>query len=175
MSYELFKALHIIFVVTWFSGLFYIVRLFIYHVESSTGPSAELFHQQYSLMERRLWYGITWPSAILTLFFGGSLLQFYWPITDHKWLVAKLSMVFLLFLYHYSCGKIFHSLKERRCNLTSYQLRLWNEVATLFLVGIVFLVVFKSLLSFGMAILGLALFTLVLVGAIKFYKRLRNS
>ena len=180
MSFLVLKALHIIFVVTWFAGLFYIVRLFIYDMEARENPDLsiqekDLLLNQFALMEKRLWYGITWPSAILTLLFGTSLLHHFFPLTAHPWLLGKLGLVVLLYLYHFSCGKIYRNLRANRSKLSSTQLRVWNEVATLFLVGIVFLVELKSFMSFGLAMLGLILFAALLMAGIKVYKKVRHN
>ena len=141
MSYLYLKALHIIFVVTWFAGLFYIVRLFIYHTEAFERPKneQEVLIDQFKIMEKRLWYGITWPSCILTIVFGGSLLNNWLPISDHPWLISKLVMVVLLFLYHLLCGNILKQLQKGKSPYTSMQLRILNEVSTIFLVGSVIL------------------------------------
>ena len=100
--YDYFKALHIIFIVTWFAGLFYLPRLFIYYVESEEHPNqqvAEALKEQFKIMQKRLWYGITWPSCILAIAFGSSMLHQWLPLADNPWLVVKLGLVFLLFLY----------------------------------------------------------------------------
>lgn len=177
MSYELLKALHIIFVVTWFAGLFYIVRLFIYHVESGSKPENErvILQRQFLIMEKRLWYGITWPSCILTIIFGGSLLSEWLPLSDNPWLLTKLGFVFLLFLYHLSCGHIYKKLLHGKLPATSFQLRLWNEVATLFLISIVFLVVLKSVLHMGYGVLGLFGIMLCLGFAVRVYQKIRKK
>ncbi|TNE97340.1 MAG: CopD family protein [Deltaproteobacteria bacterium] len=177
MSFFYLKALHIIFVVTWFAGLFYIVRLFIYHREAmdKSEPEKKILIDQFSIMEKRLWYGITWPSAVLTLLFGPSLLPSFMPINKEYWLHAKLFLVFLLFLYHLQCGRIFKSLQNGETHWTSMKLRIWNEVATLFLVAIVFLVILKDMASMGYGILGLVIFSGVLMLGIRFYRKLRSS
>ncbi len=173
MSYLYLKALHIIFVVTWFAGLFYIVRLFIYYAEAEQlqQPNKSILQAQYLLMQRRLWYGITWPSAIITSVWGGSLaLQYH---TIPPWLWVKLGLVVLLYGYHFLCHHIFLKQQKGIVENTSSQLRMWNEVATIFLVGIVFVVVLKDVLSMVWGLLGLVVFTGVLLVAIKIYKRLR--
>jgi putative membrane protein len=177
MSFFYLKALHIIFVVTWFAGLFYIVRLFIYHREAmdKDEPEKSILIDQFSIMQKRLWYGITWPSAILTLIFGPSLLPSFMPLKGEYWLHAKLLLVFFLFLYHLQCGRIFKSLQRGETHWTSMKLRLWNELATLFLVAIVFLVILKDMASMGWAILGLIVFAGVLMLGIRFYRKLRSS
>ena len=177
MSYLYLKALHIIFVVTWFAGLFYIVRLFIYFAEASEKPEPErsILQQQFSVMQKRLWYGITWPSAILTLIFGTSIvvsLGLYDPFPG--WLVWKLAFVAGLYVYHFLCHSIFKQQQQGVLKYTSTQLRIWNEVATLFLISIVFLVVLKSALSMVWGIVGLILFSIILMLAIRIYKKVRE-
>ncbi|GAB3811632.1 CopD family protein [Pontibacter rugosus] len=175
MSYFYVKALHIIFVVTWFAGLFYIVRLFIYFAEAAEKPEPEksILQKQFSLMQKRLWYGITWPSAVLTFIFGLSMLYLYGSVPG--WLVWKLSFVAGLYVYHFLCHKIFKQQQQGLLKYTSTQLRVWNEVATLFLISIVFLVVLKSSLSMLWGILGLILFSAILMLAIRIYKRTREK
>lgn len=180
MNYELLKALHLIFVVTWFAGLFYIVRLFIYHTEAShrsdlNQKEKELFFGQYELMEKRLWYGITWPSLLLTLILGFTLLFMYFlPLTAHPWLKLKLVLVFFLLLYHLSCGHILKKLKKQNFVYSSKFLRIWNEVATLFLFAIVFLAIFKSGLGLVQGLGGLFLLTIFIILGMFTYNKLRK-
>jgi len=176
MSFLYYKALHIIFVVTWFAGLFYIVRLFIYQTEAYQRDQAarEVLIPQLKLMSRRLWFGITWPSAILTLIFGLSLLQNYIPNIP-GWLWIKLSFVAALYLYQFLCHKIFRQLQRDKVSYTSQQLRLWNEISSLFLVSIVFLVILRSALSMVWGILGLIAFAAALMIAVRIYKKLRKG
>lgn len=168
------KALHIVFVVTWFAGLFYMVRLFIYQTEanSKVEPDRSVLVKEYKRISKLLWYIITWPSAVLTLGFGLSLLMNYpeWPV----WLFVKLCLVALLYIYHFLCHKIYLQLQKNQYVLTSFQLRLWNEVATLLLVSIVFLVVLKSTLDMTYGLLGLVIFAVVLMSAIHLYKKFRR-
>ena len=176
MAYLYLKALHIIFVVTWFSGLFYIVRLFIYHTEALERPSPEreILVSQYKVMAKRLWYIITWPSAILTVIFGSSLLQYYMSGIP-AWLWIKLGFVLGLLAYQMYCHKIFSDLQNDRIKLTGQQLRVWNEVSTVFLIAIVFLVILKSALSMVWGMIGLFVIMAVLMVAIKLYKKFRNG
>lgn len=174
------KALHIIFVVTWFAGLFYIVRLFIYHTEAETfeEPKKSILQTQYRLMEKRLWYGITWPSMIGTLLFGYLLLQNYfasWSWSLYAWLVLKLVLVVLLIAYHLLCGKIFKQLKSGIIAYSSMQLRIFNEVATIFLVAIVFLVELQNTLGMLWGVGGLLLFSGLLMTGIYTYKKFRKD
>lgn len=174
MSYFIFKALHIIAVITWFAGLFYIVRLFIYHTEAQAKmPSdKQVLSEQFKIMERRLWYGITWPSAIVVLIFGLGLLH-YFPLSQNPWLVMKLILVTLLYAYHFYCGKLFKELKQDQFRFTSSQLRMFNEVPTLLLFLIVFLVVLKGEFTFKVALtLCLTLSILLIFGVRMNAKRL---
>lgn len=169
------KALHIIFVITWFAGLFYIVRLFIYYTEAQDKeePQRAILQEQLGLMMKRLWFGITWPSAILTLIFGPWMLILYGSIP--VWLWIKLAFVLGLYVYHFLLHRIYTGLLQHTFTYTSTQLRVWNEVATIFLVAIVFLVVLKSLMSMIWALAGLAVFTIILLIAIRTYKSIREK
>lgn len=177
MDYLYLKALHIIFVITWFAGLFYIVRLFIYHTEALEKPEPDrsILSKQLTLMSRKLWYIITWPSAIITVILGILLL-----ISQPSWLKMpfmhiKLGFVFLLILYHLGCHGIFRQLQKGAAKYTSMQLRIFNEAATLILFAIVFLIVLKNELSWIWGTMGLISFAIVLMIAIKLYKRLRSK
>lgn len=171
--YLYIKALHIIFIVTWFSGMFYIVRLFIYNTEAGEKqePEKTILKKQFSIMIRRLWLGITWPSAILTLIFGGWTWYLYNSLP--QWLIIKLCFVAGLYLYHFSLHAIYKQQVKDVFRYTSQQLRIWNEIATIFLVAIVMLVVVKQNLSFVWGIIGLFLFVVLLMSVIKIYKQLR--
>jgi len=169
------KALHIIFVVTWFAGLFYIVRLFIYDIEAKDKPEFEraILSNQFRIMQKRLWYGITWPSAVLTWVFGVWLVLNNIDFLKMPWFHVKLTAVVLLTLYHLSCGYILNQLQKGTCKYSSGQMRVWNEVATLFLVTIVFVVEVQHALNWIWGLFGLLAFTAVLIIAIKIYKKLR--
>ncbi|MGI8582486.1 MAG: CopD family protein [Chitinophagaceae bacterium] len=173
--YFYIKALHIIFVVTWFSGLFYIVRLFIYSAEANSKPEQErtILLKQFEIMQSRLWYVITWPSAILTIIFGGWLWYLYGSLPT--WLLVKLCFVVGLFLYHLSLHSIFKQQAKGLFRYSSQQLRMWNELATLFLIILVMLAVVKQMLSVAWAIAGLIAFAIVLMIAIKLYKKFRKD
>jgi putative membrane protein len=177
-AYGYIKALHIIFIVTWFAGLFYIVRLFIYHTEAETKPPVEkdILQTQYKIMQKRLWYGITWPSMILTLIFGPWVMSynFNYYMTS-AFFILKLCFVGGLILYHLQCHAIFKQLQRNEIKYTSFKLRLWNEVATLFLVAIVFLIVLKSNTGLIWGMLGLVIFAVTLMLAVKIYKKSRQQ
>ncbi len=174
--YFYIKALHIIFVVTWFSGLFYIVRLFVYNAEAHTKdePERTILMKQFGIMQKRLWYGITWPSAILTLIFGTWMGILYGSLPT--WLLVKLCFVLFLFIYHLSLHKIFKQQQREDFRWNSQKLRMWNELATLFLIAIVMLAVVKQLLSVVWGLSVLVIIAVLLMIAIKAYKkRLRNK
>jgi len=173
MAYNYIKALHIIFIVTWFSGMFYIVRLFIYNTEAGEkeGIEKEILQKQFTIMIRRLWLGITWPSAILTVIFGGWLVSFY-PVIP-QWLWIKLGFVLGLYIYHFTLQKIYKDEMKAVFRYTSNQLRVWNEVATIFLIAIIMIVTVKTGMSWLWGIIGLLLFAIVLMSAIRIYKKIR--
>lgn len=171
------KALHIIFVVTWFAGLFYIVRLFIYHVEAENEEenARAILQKQYKLMSKRLWYGITWPSAVLTIFFGGALLMGPQDFLFQPWMHIKLTFVAALIIYQLVTHRMFIQLQNDVIKYTSFKLRLWNEGATVLLFAIVFLVELQNNISWVWAVVGLIIFSALLMLAIRAYKKMRNK
>jgi len=182
MTYFYIKALHIIFIVTWFAGLFYFPRLLIYNTEANDKPlqEKEILQQQFAVMLKRLWYGITWPSAILTLIFGiWVLFSGNWNSLlfkpQGKWLLIKLAFVVLLYVYHFSLEKLYKQQSAGIYKYSSQQLRIWNEVATIILVSVVFLATVKQGMSLVWGVTGLILFILLLMSAIKIYKTLRTK
>jgi protoporphyrinogen IX oxidase len=175
MSFYYLKALHIIFVVTWFAGLFYMPRLFIYFAEAQdkAEPERSILQHQFKIMQRRLWYGITWPSAILTLVLGGGTWYRYGGFPT--WLQWKLLFVAGLYGYHFYCHRLFRQQQQGLITWKANWLRIWNEVATLFLFAIVFLVILKDTLGMAYGLLGLAGLIIVLLAAIRIYKKIRNQ
>jgi len=134
------KAFHIISLVAWFAGLFYLPRLFVYHAEANDKISLERF----KLMERRLYYGITWPAAVFTTGFGLLLLSYnFHYYLQVGWMHAKLALIIMLWIYHLYCGvflkKFAHGINTR----TAFFYRVFNEVPTVFLIAIVLLAVCK--------------------------------
>lgn len=175
MAFEYIKALHIIFVVTWFAGLFYIVRLFIYQTEALEKSEEEkkILVPQLNLMAKRLWFGITWPSAILTLIFGFWVLSYRWGYMQLGFMHAKLGFVLLLYVYHFICQRKFTQLQKGIAKWSSNQLRIWNEGATVLLFAIVFLIVLKSLVDTLWGIVGLLVLSALLMLGIQLYKKSR--
>ncbi|MCX7183985.1 MAG: protoporphyrinogen oxidase HemJ [Nitrosospira sp.] len=131
------KALHIIFMVTWFAGLFYLPRLFVYHAMSDDRPSIERF----KVMERKLFYGIMTPGAVLTIVFGVWLWLSYG--FSGGWLHAKLALVAVLVVYHLYCGKLLADFKHDRNQHGHVYYRWFNEIPVVILIAVVILVVVK--------------------------------
>jgi len=174
--YNYIKALHLIFVTTWFAGLFYIVRLFVYHAEAKqkSEPEQSILIKQYQLMEYRLWYIITWPSAILASLFAFWLLWLMPQWLSMDWMIVKLGFVLLLYLYHYKCHLIFLQLQKNEVKNSSNFFRLWNEGATIILFAVVFLVILKNAINWIYGVLGIVIFSVLIMLGYKFYKKLRE-
>lgn len=177
MTFLYLKAVHIIFIVTWFAGLFYMPRLFVYIVEShdKAEPEKTILIKQLGVMASRLWYGITWPSAIITLGLGTALILNQPDWLSHGFMHIKLTLVFLLYLYHFSLQHLFNQLSKGVVRYSSRTLRAWNEVATLFLISIVFIIVLKNALSIVWGLAGLLGLTLLILGGMAIYKRYRKN
>jgi len=175
--YNYIKSLHIIFVITWFAGLFYTPRLFIYFIEASQKkePDRTILINQFKIMIYRLWYIITWPSLILTVFFGSWLLILVPELINQKWMIVKLCFVLILFLFHFKTHLIQKELRNETINYSSFFMRIWNEVPTLVLFSIVFIVTLKNSIHWIYSLISLFCFTLVILGLIKLYKLIRNK
>ena len=174
--YNYIKSLHLIFVITWFAGLFYIVRLFVYHAEAKdkSEPEQGILIKQYQLMQYRLWYIITWPSAILASVFAFWLLLIMPQWLQQDWMIVKLGFVVLLYLYHWKCHQFFNQLQKNEVNNSSNFFRLWNEGATLILFAIVFLVILKSAINWIYGVIGIFVFSVFIMLGFKFYKKIRE-
>ncbi|MAP55144.1 CopD family protein [Altibacter sp.] len=176
MEYNYIKSLHLIFVITWFAGLFYIVRLFVYQIEAfhKVSPEKEILGKQFKIMAKRLWTIITWPSMILALGFGIwviALRPFY--LTD-AWMQVKLGFVIALIFYHVKCHSIYKELQNDKVRYSSNFMRLFNEGATIILFAVVFLVILKNAVNWIYGVVGLMLFSLLLMLGYRFYKRWRE-
>ena len=175
-AYLWFKTLHIVGVVVWFAGLFYLVRLFIYHVEAEElEPDLSLaFKNQYGLMEKRLANIITTPGMIVAVSMAIGLLVAQPTWLQQGWMHAKLAFVAALLVYHWFCYRLMGQLQAGRCQWSGKQLRALNELPTLLLVIVVMLVVFKSQFPTSAAtwfIVGLVVF---MAASIQFYARWRR-
>ena len=135
------KALHIIFMVTWFAGLFYLPRLYVYHTMSDDQTSIERF----KVMEYKLYFGITTPGAVLTIIFGLWTMLYFGTQTyaGQLWLHIKLTLVALLVVYHIYCGKLLFDFKHDRNKHSHVWYRWFNEVPVIFLIAIVMLAVVR--------------------------------
>ena len=175
--YFYIKALHLIFVITWFAGLFYIPRLFVYNIEANLKPETDrtILVQQLQLMTRRLWYIITWPSAILTAIFAITLLILNPSLLNFGWMHVKLAFVVVLYIYHFKCHFIFKEMQNNVVKWTSNAMRLWNEVSTIILFAVIFLVVLRDALNWIYGVAGIILLSVILMMGFRMYKRLRSK
>ncbi|OAB80154.1 CopD family protein [Cochleicola gelatinilyticus] len=176
MEYNYIKSLHLIFVITWFAGLFYIVRLFVYQIEATKKPSPEkeILGAQFKIMAKRLWYIITWPSMVLALFFAIWLISMRTFYLTDAWMQVKLVFVVLLIAYHIKCHLIFKQLQNDVVKHSSNFMRLFNEGATIILFAVVFLVTLRNAINWIYGVVGIIAFSIVLMLGYKFYKRLRE-
>jgi putative membrane protein len=177
MSYLAVKALHIIFVVSWFAGLFYIVRLFIYHTEAQLKPSneAEILSAQFTIMEKKLWWIITTPAMVLTVVFGVWMLVLNPGLLSLPWMHIKLTFVLLLLIYHFVCQRLLKKVANGQFNWSSTQLRLWNELATLVLVAVVFLVELQHSMNWIGGTVGFFGVGILLMLLIRIYKKINSK
>lgn len=175
-AYLWFKTLHIVGVVVWFAGLFYLVRLFIYHVEAEglEDPVRSAFQAQYALMERRLAGIITTPGMVVAVVMAAGLLIAQPAWLQQGWMHAKLAMVVALLVYHWFCYRLMGQLSRGTCRWSGRQLRALNELPTLMLVLVVMLVVFKGQFPTGAATWFLVALVVAMAGSIQFYARWRR-
>jgi len=175
-AYLWFKTLHIVGVVVWFAGLFYLVRLFIYHREAEEldGALKEAFQAQYGLMERRLANIITTPGMVVALAMAAGLLSVQPTWIHQGWLQVKLGFVAALLAYHWFCYRLMGQLQQGSCQWSPKQLRALNELPTLLLVIVVMLAVFKNQFPTSAATWFIAALVVFMAGSIQFYARWRR-
>jgi protoporphyrinogen IX oxidase len=175
-AYLWFKALHIVGVVVWFAGLFYLVRLFIYHREADEleAPLRQAFQEQYGLMERRLANIITTPGMAVAVVMALGLLSVQPGWLKEGWMHSKLAIVALLLAYHAFCYRLMGQLQQGTCRWSPKQLRALNELPTLLLVAAVMLVVFKNQFPTGWATWFLVALVVAMAASIQFYARWRR-
>jgi putative membrane protein len=176
MIYNYLKALHLIFVITWFAGLFYIVRLFVYQIEAfhKPSPEKEIIGKQLKIMAKRLWYIITWPSMILAVLFGVWMLSQRAVLLTDGWMQIKLGFVFFLIVYHFVCHKYFKQLQNDVVKHSSNYMRLFNEGATIVLFAVIFLVNFRYTMDWLWGTMGLIAVSLLILIGYKVYKKVRE-
>lgn len=175
--YFYIKALHIIFIVCWFSGLFYLVRLFVYYTEAQQKPKEfqAIMLPQYELMIRNLFFIITYPAGTIATLLGMILISLNTVYLSQGWMLLKLFFVLLVWLYHFRCHRYVKQIQERKLTKSSRYFRIWNEGATLLLFSIVFLVVLKNSLQWIYGVVGLVGLALLLMFGIKYYARIRKN
>lgn len=175
--YNYIKSLHLIFVITWFAGLFYIPRLFVYQIEAfhKSAPEKEILGKQLKLMAKRLWTIITWPSAILAISFAVWLIILVPSWLEQSWMHVKLGFVIVLILYHIQTHNYYKQLQKDIVKKSSNFMRLWNEGATFILFAVVFLVILKNALSWIFGVIGIVVLGVLLMLGFKVYKRIRSK
>jgi len=179
MNYLLVKSLHLISMVAWFAGIFYLVRLFVYHTEAFDKNENErnILIAQYNIMENRLFKIICRPAMIFTWIFGSYMIHLNgleW-FKESSWLHIKLVLVFFLSIYTDHNNRIIKQLHAGKVIMSSFQFRLYNEVPFLFLASIILLAIYKNLLQFGYAFAGIIVFAIVLFIFAKIYKKIRTQ
>lgn len=177
MAYSWFKAFHIVGIVVWFAGLFYLVRLFIYHVEANQEPepARTILKNQYQIMEKRLYNIITTPGMLVTVAMAIGLLSTEPDVLKEGWLHVKLGFVVLLLGYHHYCKRLMKQLAQETCKWNSQQLRALNEAPTVMLVVIVLLAVFKNNLPTDITAWGIVGMIIAMAATIQLYARKRRK
>ncbi|MEN8887037.1 MAG: CopD family protein [Winogradskyella sp.] len=175
--YNYIKSLHLIFVITWFAGLFYIPRLFVYQIEAfhKPSPDKEILGKQLKLMSKRLWFIITWPSAILATLFAIWLLILIPSWLEQPWMHVKLGFVLLLYLYQYKTHIYYKQLQKDEIKVTSNFMRIWNEGATFILFAVVFLVILKNSINWIFGVIGILVLGILIMLGFKLYKNIRSK
>ncbi|MGF1536422.1 MAG: protoporphyrinogen oxidase HemJ [Elainellaceae cyanobacterium] len=176
MAYLWFKAFHIIGVVVWFAGLFYLVRLFVYHVEAQEKPepARTILQDQYAIMEKRLLRIITTPGMVVTVVMAAGILWQEPAVLHDWWLHAKLALVAVLLGYHHYCSRLMKKLAAGECRWSSQQLRALNELPTLLLVAIVLLAIFKNNFPTSASSYLIVGLVVLMAASIQFYARKRR-
>ncbi len=173
MIYLYIKSLHIIFVVSWFAGLFYLPRLFVYHTEAQQQPVAvrDALNLHFERSEKLLFNAIMVPAMWLTLLSGSTLLYLTPDWLQQGWMHLKLLFVLCLLFYHLYSRKILFELRSGLFRWSSVKLRLWNELATVLLFAIVFLVVLKNTIDWIWGVLGVIAFAVLIMTAVRVINR----
>jgi protoporphyrinogen IX oxidase len=171
------KALHIIGFVSWFAGLFYLVRIFVYHAEAKQKPLElqAVFESEFIKMSARAYKIICNPAMMITWTFGIAMLVNTPSFLEQSWLQVKLVLLVILTAYHIACGLNIKRLERGEAPFTSFQYRLLNEFPTLFLISIVLLATVKDLINFLYLFVGILAFGFLLFKAAKAYRKSRES
>lgn len=166
-----------IFVITWFAGLFYIPRLFVYHIEAAQKqkPEKTILVKQLKIMTKRLWFIITWPSLILASIFAYWMLYLMPAWLEQDWMLVKLGFVILLYAYHFKCHQIYKQLQNDVIKWSSNQMRIWNEGSTIILFSVIFLVIVRDAVNWIFGVVGIVGLAVLLMLGIRLYKRIREK
>ncbi|WP_013321345.1 protoporphyrinogen oxidase HemJ [Gloeothece verrucosa] len=177
MAYFWFKAFHLIGVVVWFAGLFYLVRLFVYHAEASQQPepAQTILKNQYVIMEKRLYNIITTPGMVVTVAMAIGLISTETEVLKSGWLHIKLAFVVALLGYHFYCGRIMKQLEKNECQWSGQQFRALNEAPTVLLVVIVLLAVFKNQLPLDLTTWLIVALVILMAASIQLYAKKRRK
>lgn len=176
MAYFWFKAFHIVGIVCWFAGMFYLPRLFVYHAEAyeQPEPARSILTTQYQVMEKRLYSIIMTPAMLLTIAMAIGLVTTEPEVMKEPWMQIKLGFVLLLVGYHHYCKRIMKKLAANECKMTGQQFRWFNEIPTVFFVIVVMLAVFKNNLPLDLTTWLIAAMIIGMVAAIQLYARKRR-
>jgi putative membrane protein len=176
MAYHWFKAFHIVGIVAWFAGMFYLPRLFVYHAEANeqAEPARSILRNQYQIMEQRLYSIIMTPAMVLTVAMAIGLVTTEPEVMKDTWLHVKLAIVLLLIGYHHYCKRIIKKLAVDECRMTSQQFRWFNEIPTVLFVLVVLLAVFKNSLPTSPTVWAIAAMVVAMAAAIQLYGRKRR-
>jgi putative membrane protein len=179
MDYNFLKSLHIIFVVSWFAGLFYLPRLLVYHAEAQEqdAQTREILSKQFEKMEKLLFNAIMIPAMFLTWITGLTMIYLTWwdSFGSHTWLHLKLAFVVGITIYHFVCRYLIRKFRSGEFILTGNQLRLFNEIATILLVAIVFIVIAKNTFDMLLGMGGFIIFAIVIMAAVTIVKKIRTN
>lgn len=176
MAYQWFKAFHIVGIVCWFAGMFYLPRLFVYHAEANEQPepARSILKNQYQIMEKRLYSIIMTPAMLLTIAMAIGLLTVEPDVLKQPWMHIKLACVLLLVGYHHYCKRLMKKLAADECQMTGQQFRWFNEFPTVFFVIVVMLAVFKNNLPTSATAWGIFGMVIAMGAAIQLYARKRR-
>jgi len=177
LYYYYFVAVHIVFVISWMAGLFYILSLFIYHTEANEKPEPEksILINQFVKMEATLWKIIATPAMIISVLAGISMLTLHPGLLQTDWMHVKLGFVAGLLIYHFICQNIVKQLRNNQFKLSSFHLRLWRELATIFMIAIVFVVILKNAINWIYGLIGIMGIAMAIMIAVKLYKKHRKK
>jgi protoporphyrinogen IX oxidase len=176
MAYQWFKAFHIVGIVCWFAGMFYLPRLFVYHAEANEQPepARSILKAQYQIMEKRLYSIIMTPAMLLTIAMAIGLISTEPDVLKETWLHVKLACVALLIGYHHLCKRIMKQLAADTCTMTGQQFRWFNEFPTVFFVIVVMLAVFKNNIPTSATAWGIFGMIIAMAAFIQLYARKRR-